>query len=165
MKKQITLVAALAANRCIGINSGMPWHIPEDFKHFKTYTAGKPCVMGRTTFESILVELGKPLPGRDSLVVSRGGYAHPGAEVFPTLEEALAAANAPEICVIGGGQIYALALPFATAMELTHIYKDVPGDTFFPEFSLDEWKEVRRNDRHGEPPAIPPFSFVRYERR
>lgn len=165
MKKQITLVAALAANRCIGKGGVMPWNIPEDFKHFKAYTSGKPCVMGRKTFESILIELGKPLPGRDSLVVSRGGFSHPGAKVFPALEEALEAANAPEVCVIGGGQIYEQALPFANVMELTHIYRDVEGDTFFPEFPADEWHEVSRNDRPGEPPEIPPFSFVRYERR
>jgi dihydrofolate reductase len=161
----IVLVAALAANRCIGVNNAMPWHIPEDFNHFKKMTLGKPCIMGRKTFESIVEQLGKPLPGRRNMVISRGGFQHEGAETYTSLEEALKAASGPEISIIGGAQVYAQALPYATALELTHIYKVVEGDAFFPEINPAEWLEVRREERPGDPPAIPPFSFVRYERR
>lgn len=143
----------------------MPWHIPEDLKHFFTLTVGKPCIMGRKTFESVLKEIGKPLPKRDNIVISRTGYDHPGAIAVPSLEEALKIAQGPDVFITGGAQIYNLALPYADVLELTHIQKDYDGDTFFPAFSSDEWKEVSRNDRPGEPPEIPPFSFVRYERR
>lgn len=160
-KKTITLIAAMAANRCIGVDNAMPWHIPEDFRHFKALTMGKPCLMGRKTFESILAQLGKPLPGRENIVISRSGYGHQGARVFGSLEQAIAATGAPELCIVGGAQIYAQALPFANVLELTHIYKDVSGDAFFPEFSCEEWREVSRTDHAGEPA----FSFVRYERR
>jgi dihydrofolate reductase len=162
-KKSITLVAALAENRCIGVKGRMPWNIPEDYKHFFTLTKGKPCIMGRKTFESILQEIGKPLPGRDNIVITRGGFGHPGAIVCASIEEALERAIGPEICIVGGAQIYGQALPFATVLELTHIHKSYEGDTFFPEFG-DDWTEVSRTERPGEPPAIPPFSFVRYER-
>lgn len=165
--RTITMIVAIAENRCIGVNGRMPWNIPEDYKHFFTLSKGKPCIMGRKTFESILEEIGKPLPGRASIVISRSDYKHPGAIVVPSLEEALAVPEAqqPEVCIIGGAQIYNLAMPVADVLEITHINKSFEGDTFFPEFSPEEWREVSRNDRPGEPPEIPPFSFVRYERR
>lgn len=161
MKQTITLIAAMAANRCIGIDNKMPWHIPEDFKHFVALSAGKPCIMGRKTYESILEQLGKPLPGRTNIVISRNGYQHPGAVVYPSLEDAMENTQEPDICVIGGEQIYRLTLPMADVLELTHIHKDVKGDAFFPEFSEKEWQEKSRRDVEGDPS----FSFVRYERR
>lgn len=160
-KKSITLIAAMAANRCIGVGNKMPWHIPEDFKHFKTLTMGKPCIMGRKTFESIIEQLGKTLPGRDNIVISRSGYAHAGAHIYDSLESALENTAGPELCIVGGAQIYKQALPFADILELTLIHKVVAGDAFFPEFPEKDWYETRREDISGDPA----FSFIRYERR
>lgn len=164
-KTLITLVAAMGANRCIGVDGKMPWHIPEDYKHFFRLTVGKPCIMGRKTFESVLQEIGKPLPRRPNLIISRSDYSYPGVQVFSSYEKALEAAEGPEICITGGAQIYALALPEADVLELTHIYKEYDGDTFFPEFAPKDWAEVSREDHPGDSAGIPPFSFVRYERR
>lgn len=161
------IIAAMAENRCIGINNRMPWHIPEDFKHFKALTLGKPCIMGRKTFESILGHLGKPLPGRTSIIVSKSGYTHDAAFSEASLDNAItkghaiaAETNQNKICIIGGAQIYEQALPFATHMELTLVHKTVEGDAFFPEFSENEWIETAREDYDGEIP----FSFVTLER-
>ncbi len=166
-KIDITMVAAMAEGRVIGKDGLMPWNIPEDYKHFKALTVGKPCIMGRKTFESILKELGKPLPGRPSIVISRGGFAHEGAIVVPSLEAGLEKARAllaemggDEICIIGGGQIYAQALSVASVLELTHIAAAFDGDAYFPAFDPQQWREVSRRPNPG-PPA---FDFVRYER-
>ena len=163
----ITLLVAMASNRCIGIDNKMPWHISEDFKHFKRLTIGKPCIMGRKTFESIVAQLGKPLPGRENLIVSRSGFSYEGAHSYVSLEDAIEAAKTmaekdglEEICVVGGAQIYAQALPFADRLELTLVHKEVEGDAFFPEFSVDEWQEVWREDHKGDPA----FSFTRLQR-
>lgn len=157
----------MAEERVIGKDGLMPWNIPEDYKHFKNLTVGKPCIMGRKTFESILKELGKPLPNRPSIVITRGGFAHEGALVVSSLGEAmdkaqsiLAAQGGSEICIIGGGQIYTQALALSTVLELTHIMATYEGDAYFPEFNISEWHEVSR--RHN--PGSPSFDFVRYER-
>ncbi len=155
----ISLVVAAADNNVIGKNNAMPWHIPEDFKHFKDVTMGKPCIMGRKTFESILVQLGKPLPGRVNIIVSRKNYQHDGALTCKDLEEAIeqaAKTGTDEICIIGGAQIYALALPFANKVHLTRVHQSPEGDAFFP--NLDsQWVEQSRDDRDG-------FSFLTYSK-
>lgn len=144
-KPVLCAVVALSENRCIGRGGAMPWHIPEDFKHFRSITMGKPVIMGRKTFESI----GKPLPGRANIVVSRSGFAAEGAEVFSTLEQALdraraVAANdkADEIMIIGGGQIYAQALKSLDRIYMTVVHMTVEGDAFFPPLLDGEWIET-----------------------
>lgn len=165
----VTLIAAHAARRVIGLGGGIPWHSSEDFGHFKAATLGHTLVMGRLTHESI----GRPLPGRRTIVVTRNReWSDVGVEVAYSLEEALALAAGgdrgaegtadPEIYVAGGAQIYAAALPFATRQVLTEIDIEVPGDTFYPEFSTDEWHEVRRIAR---PELDPPLAWVWWERR
>lgn len=156
---QITLIAAHAANRCIGINNQMPWHLPEDFAFFKQYTLGKPVIMGRKTWESLPK---KPLPGRRNIIISRqAGYAAEGAETAASLETALAmCADAPEIIIMGGEQIYRLALPHATDLRLTEVGLEVDGDAFFPEFSAEEWAEQSR-ESHVSDKGID-YAFVHY---
>lgn len=158
-KHTISLIVAVADNNVIGKDNKMLWHIPEDFKHFKAITLGKPCIMGRKTFESILDHLGKPLPKRTSIVVSRSGYEHDGAMSATSLEEAIEKAKAEtsdEIMVIGGSQIYALALPLADRIYLTRVHQEPEGDAHFPEFGAD-WKETSFDPRDG-------FSFLTLER-
>jgi dihydrofolate reductase len=159
-EKRISLIVAAAENNVIGKDNEMPWHLPEDFKYFKEKTTGKPCIMGRKTFESILGQLGKPLPNRPSLVVSGSGYAHEGATVFSSLDDAFDAAReyeAEEIMVIGGATIYHQALDMADRIYLTRVHMSPDGDAYFPELG-DEWEEVSRDDRKK-------FSFLVFERR
>lgn len=155
----ISLIVAAADNNVIGQDNKMPWHIPADFKHFKTMTMGKPCIMGRKTYESILDQLGKPLPGRASIVISRSNFTHEGAISATSLEDAIEKASAEtddEIMVIGGAQIYALALPRANRIYLTRVHQSPEGDAHFPEFGAD-WNETEFESHDG-------FSFLTLER-
>ncbi|QTF07070.1 type 3 dihydrofolate reductase [Brenneria izadpanahii] len=135
----ISLIAALAVDRVIGMENAMPWHLPADLAWFKRNTFGKPIVMGRNTFRSI----GQPLPGRLNIVVS----SHPGDDERVTwvssLDEAIAAAgDVEEVMVIGGGSIYQQMLPLANRLYLTHIDVEVEGDTHFPDYEPDEWRST-----------------------
>ena len=164
---RIALIAALADNRVIGANGGLPWRIPADLKHFKALTIGKPVVMGRRTFDSI----GRPLPGRPNIVVSRGSNALPdGVDVASDVEEAVAVARrraaecgADEIMIIGGETLYSALLPRADRLYLTLIHETAPGDAFFPAFDAAEWVEVAREDRSDIYRV--PVSFVTLDRR
>ena len=124
----------------------MPWHLPEDLKRFKQLTSGHAVIMGRKTFESIVAVSGKPLPGRDNIVITRSReWTHSGCRTVNSLEAALAAVCEPQHAfVIGGAEIYALALPIATRLHMTEIERDFEGDTFFPEFDRSRWREVSR---------------------
>lgn len=153
----LTLIAAYAENRVIGRDGGIPWHLPADFAHFKATTMGGLLVMGRTTFESI----GRPLPGRTTLVVTRDPvWEYDGVLVAHRVEEALAlAATRPEpVFVAGGASIYAATLPFATDQVLTEVHRTVEGDTRYPAFDEGEWVETQRVP--GEQ-----FDIVRWARR
>jgi dihydrofolate reductase len=143
MKRPLCLVFAMSDARVIGKGGSLPWHIPEDLRHFKNVTVGHAVVMGRKTYDSV----GKPLPNRRNIVVSRDpSLRREGAEVAPTLEAALdlAWATDEEPRVLGGAQIYALALPLATRMIVTFVHRDVEGDTFFPPVDWSAWREVSR---------------------
>ena len=136
----ISLIVAMANHRVIGRDNEMPWHMPADLRHFKAVTLGKPVVMGRRTFESI----GRPLPGRRNLVISRNPeWQAAGVEVAPALDAALALlADYDEVMIIGGGQLYAEALSRADRLYLTHIDLDVEGDTFFPDYTGYKWQQI-----------------------
>jgi dihydrofolate reductase len=138
----VSLIAAVSQNGGIGLDGGVPWHLTDDLKNFKRVTMGHHLIVGRVTYESI----GRPLPGRTMLVVSRDpDYEAPGCEVVSSLEEALALAEErgeDEAFVAGGAQIYALAMPLAIRMYYTEVRADVEADTFFPEFDAAEWVEV-----------------------
>lgn len=156
----ISLVVAIAEDGVIGKGGQLPWHISEDLRHFKKVTMGKPVVMGRRTWESI----GRPLPGRLNIVVTRrSDFAAPGAVVVNSLEAALkhASAGAEEAAIIGGAQLYVEALPIADIIYLTEIKAVFDGDTFFPKWERSEWREVSREDHAGNPS----YSFVRLERK
>ena len=159
---RVVLIAAVARNGVIGRGNAMPWHLPEDLRRFKRITTGAPVVMGRNTH----VAIGKPLPGRPNIVVSRGGAAvAPGCTVVPSLEAALrTAGDAARICIIGGGQIYAQALPLAGRMSLTEIDADFEGDTYFPRFSREEWSENARESLISAGPPPLRYAFVEYVR-
>ncbi|WP_411700307.1 dihydrofolate reductase [Conyzicola sp.] len=157
--QSITLVAAMGRNRVIGLDGDMPWHFSEDLAHFKRTTMGGVMIMGRKTFDSI----GRPLPGRRSIVITRStDWSHDGVEVAHSLDEALAAAQAPggdtaPVFVVGGGEIYAQSLALADRLVLTEIDDSPAGDTFFPEWSRNEWVETARDTRDG-------LAFVTWER-
>lgn len=145
----LAIIVAAAKNRVIGHNNAMPWYLPEELKHFKRTTLGKPLVMGRNTFESI----GRPLPGRTNIVISRNpDFSHPGIKVAGSLEEALKLADnqaiidgSEEIMVMGGGQIYQQVFPFASHLYLTEVDAEPEGDTWFPEVLASEWLETSRD--------------------
>jgi dihydrofolate reductase len=159
----VSAIAAMSSNRVIGKDGGLPWRLPEDFKFFKDTTTGHIMVMGRKTFES----LGKPLPKRLHVVISRrADYQPDGAHVFATVEEALAYAKSQtptwgdEVFVIGGGEIYAAALPFTDRIYLTEIKAHFEGDAKFPEFDKKTYRE--RSRKPGREAV--PYDFVVYER-
>ena len=159
---RICLIAALAANRVIGKNNALPWHLPADLKRFKALTMGQPVVMGRKTHESI----GRPLPGRRNLVITRNrDYSAPGCEVVHSLDAAIAACRgAQEIFIIGGAELFRESLPRAHCLEFTEIRAEIEGDVTFPEFSISEWHETGR-EIHTDEAGIPfRYDFARYER-
>jgi dihydrofolate reductase len=161
---RITLVAAVAKDGAIGRDNALLWHLPEDMARFKALTAGKPVVMGRRTWDSIPARF-RPLPGRRNLVVSRTLGGLPGAEFFASLEAALAACqDAPEVCVIGGSDIYALALPHADQLALTEVDVVFPdADRHFPAWPRDQFVEARR-ETHRSANGLR-FDFVDYLKR
>ena len=158
---RVHVVAAIAANGVIGARGGLPWHLPEDLKHFKALTYGHPVIMGRRTWDS----LGKPLPGRENIVVTRRRTLDaPGASIAASLEAALAlCSQAPVAFVIGGGELYAAALRVADILELTEIQRDFEGDARFPALDRALWREAER-DPHVTAQGMR-YDFVRYERR
>lgn len=157
---RVFLVAAIAANRVIGVQGKMPWHLPEDLKHFKSLTLGHPVIMGRRTWESI----GQPLRGRENIVVTRRrDYAAPGASIASSLEAALAlCAGARLAFVIGGSELYAAALRCADGLVLTEIQREFHGDTRFPEYDRRAWRETQR-EQHTAADGMR-FDFVLYEK-
>jgi dihydrofolate reductase len=159
---RVSIIVAADEHGGIGRNGGLPWHLPEDLKRFKALTLGKPIVMGRKTWDSI----GRPLPGRRSLVISRQpDFTATGAEVFDSVEAALrAAADAPETCVIGGAEIYRQALPYAEVIHLTRVHATVEADTHFPRLDAGEWEEVAREDRASDERHAHALSFLTLRR-
>jgi dihydrofolate reductase len=149
---RLTIIAALADNGVIGRAGSLPWHLPDDLRRFKSLTMGRPILMGRRTFESI----GRPLPGRRNLVLTRSARPFPaGVQAVASLASALeACAKDPEVCVIGGAEVFREALPQADRLELTRVHARPKGDVSFPQFELEQWREISRiehaaDDRHA----------------
>jgi len=156
---RLSLIAAVAENGVIGRGGRVPWHLPEDLRHFRETTWGHPCLMGRRTWES----LGGPLVGRRNLVLTRTeGYTAPGAELLPSLETALALfeGTGEELFVCGGGELYRAAMPLADRLYLTRVEGAFEGDTLFPCLPEGLFREVSRREAQTEPPC----SFVFLER-
>lgn len=160
---EIVIVAALARNGVIGRDNGLPWRLKADLQHFRALTMGHPIVMGRNTWAS----LGRPLPGRRNMVVTRdAGFRPQGAEVFGSPDAAIAAAaGADRIFVIGGAQLYASLLARAERLVLTEVWADVEGDAHFPIFDRGDFVEERRDPRQADTENEFDFDFVEYRRR
>jgi dihydrofolate reductase len=162
---RLSLIAALDRDRGIGRGNELPWRLPDDLKRFKALTLGKPVLMGRKTAQS----LGRALPGRRNLVLTRSGEVpYAGMQAVASVEAALAIAAedvAPELCVIGGGEIYTLCLPAATHMHLTHVDTAVAdADARFPRFDAEEWRVTAREGHGADERHAFAFEFVDYVR-
>ena len=162
MSTQLNLIYARATNGVIGLNNAMPWHLPEDLAHFKRVTMGCPVIMGRKTWDS-LPERFRPLPGRDNIVITRDRtWQSPGARVAHSLNEAVAlCASAPQVWVMGGAQIYALALPLAQRVVVTEIDHDYTGDAYAPTLG-PAWRETSRQAQTSNSGLR--FAFVDFKR-
>jgi len=137
--KKITIIAAMARNLAIGLDGELPWHLPGELRHFKETTMGKPIVMGRKTCESI----GRPLPGRQNIVVTGNpSFQAPGCDLAGSLDEAIRIASGEEVMIIGGGQLYAQAMPITDRMILTLVDCESEADTWFPRWQEDDWLQV-----------------------
>jgi dihydrofolate reductase len=159
----LSIIAAMARNRTIGVNNTLPWRCPEDLKHFKTLTMGHHMIMGRKTFDSI----GKPLPGRTTVVVTRNtDLSIEGCLVVHSLQEAIATcAGDEEIFVVGGAELYRQAISFVDTLYITEIRQDVEGDAHFPELDKSAWLETSREVRTQETPQPLEYHFVTYQRK
>ena len=158
----ISLIVAMDEEGVIGRDNALPWHLPEDLKRFKAATLGKPILMGRKTFESI----GRALPGRANLVLTRSRqWQHPGVLVVQSMEEAIArTSKAPELVVIGGEEIFKIALPLAQRIYLTVVHTKVQGDTAFPPFDRHAWREVARSAHPADERHAYAMTFSTLER-
>ena len=158
----LSLVVAMAENRVIGRDGDLPWRLPEDLKHFKRVTMGKPVIMGRKTWDSLYV---KPLPGRRNIVVTRNlDFSADGAEATGSIEDALALVDRDEeAMVIGGATLFEAALTSAQRFHLTEVHADIKGDTRFPAFDRASWREVTR-ETYPAADGNPAYSFVLLER-
>lgn len=161
----LSLIVAIDENNVMGLNNHLPWHLPADMKYFKNQTWGMPVVMGRKTFES----LGKPLPGRTNIVITRTTtWAFEKVQVAHKLDEAVRLAlgtGAREVFVIGGGEIFKTALPQANRMYITRIHHRFEGDVFFPEFSTVEWQLVKSHTHEPDEKNAYAYTFEIWERR
>lgn len=162
MQPEIVLIAAVARNGVIGRENGLPWRLKADLAHFKRTTLGHPIVMGRKTWES----LGRPLPGRRNIVVTRNAqYRAEGAEVFTNVDAAIAAAGDGTVCVIGGAELYRQLLERASKLVLTEVAAEVEGDAHFPDVDRQTFIEISREQHRADADNEHDYAFVEYRRR
>ncbi|MEN8106940.1 MAG: type 3 dihydrofolate reductase [Pseudomonadota bacterium] len=159
---KISIIVAMAENRVIGRDNRLPWYLPADLKHFKATTLGKPILMGRKTWESI----GRPLPERTNIVITRDeNYTASGCVVVHSLDAALSAAeHHAEVMIIGGAELYRQVLPQADTLYLTLVHGEFEGDTCFPQWETDAWREVERIDHEADDRNPHAYSFITLER-
>jgi dihydrofolate reductase len=158
----ISIIVAIGENHAIGKNNQLLWHMPNDLKHFKTITSGRTIIMGRKTFDSV----GKPLPRRRNIVVTRQDIEIPGCEVVKSIDEGLAlCAHDDEVFIGGGAEIYRQAMAKTDRIYLTIIHKEFEADTFFPEIDYLQWQEVSREDFEPDEKNPLPYSFIQLNRR
>jgi len=162
MNHEISLIAAMDRNRVIGAQGELPWHLPADLRWFRRQTQGKPVLMGRRTWQAI----GRPLPERTNIVLTgEPGFTAEGAIVAHDLQSALAAAgDAPEVMIIGGGVLFGDTLHLADRLYLTVVEGEFDGDTWFPLFSTDEWRETLRESHEADERNPWPYTFLIFER-
>lgn len=154
-----SLIAAVAKNNCIGKNNKIPWNVPEDFQYFKKMTLGKTCIMGQATFESILGYLGKPLPGRQTVVVTldKEYKAPEGVRVLHSLDDVFEQLKNEDVIICGGASIYRQTVNRVDTLYITEIDQTPDGDTFFPEIDKNIWQETARENHEG-------YSFLTYKK-
>jgi dihydrofolate reductase len=158
----ISIIVAMSKNRVIGKDNKMPWHLPADLKHFKSVTMNKPMIMGRKTFESI----GRALPGRRNLVITRQDITFDGCEMFGSLDAAFdAVADAPEVVVIGGAYVFEQIMSRVSRMYLTYIDLETDGDTFFPVWDEHEWQQVSCEQHAADDVNPYDYRFLVLERK
>ena len=157
----VTIVVAIAENYAIGKNNQLLWHMPADLKHFKRITSGHTVIMGRKTYDSV----GKPLPNRRNIIITRQDITIPGCEVVKSVEEALKlCSNEEEVFIVGGAEIYKLAMSKTDRIYLTIIHHSFDADSFFPEINYTAWKEVSREDHPADEKHKYAYSFITLER-
>jgi dihydrofolate reductase len=160
---KLSIIVAMAKNRTIGVNNTLPWRCPEDLKHFKTLTMGHHMIMGRKTFDSI----GKPLPGRTTVVVTRNTDLEIASCVIAhSLNDAITACSGDEnVFIVGGAELYRQAISVVDTLYITEIQQDVEGDAHFPEFDKRAWQETSREKRSQETPQPLEYHFVTYSKK
>jgi len=164
---RLSIIVAQSTNRVIGRQNKLPWYLPEDLKYFKRITQGKPIIMGRKTYESI----GRPLPGRLNIVITRSTtYQPPGVKVVNSLEAAIELAEhqalidgVDEALVIGGAEIYQQAMSLAERLYLTQVHAEIEGDAYFPEINAQKWQQILKEDFNAVEPNPYPYSFIVYQ--
>lgn len=158
---KITIVVAISENHAIGKDNKLLWYLPNDLKHFKDITTGHTVIMGRKTYDSV----GKPLPKRRNIIITRQNIKINGCEVVGSIAAALELCKQEEeVFIVGGAEIYKLAMHLTDRIYLTVVHKEYEADTFFPEINLKEWKEAYREDHQPDERNLIPYSFVTYER-
>lgn len=159
---QLSIIVAMDRNRVIGKGDTLPWHISSDLQHFKKITMGKPIVMGRKTHESI----GRPLPGRENIILTHDKtYQAKGCTVLNSMDEIFEhCKDSEEVMITGGAEIYKLSLERVSHLYLTEVHTEIEGDTYFPEFDRNEWKEVSREAYEADEKNEFDYSFVLLER-
>jgi len=161
MPKYITIVVAIASNYAIGKDNQLLWHLPKDLKHFKDITAGGTVIMGRKTFDSV----GKPLPKRRNIVITRKPVSIEGCEVVGSIDAALALCKTEEeVFIVGGAEIYRQTMPLVNRIYLTIVHHSFDADTFFPEIDYKQWKELEREDHEADEKHQFRYSFITLER-
>jgi dihydrofolate reductase len=157
----VSIVVAIAENHAIGKDNKLLWHLPKDLKHFKEITTGGTVIMGRKTYDSV----GRPLPNRRNIIVTRQQIEIPGCEVVNSVGAALAlCADKAEVFIVGGAEIYKLAMHLTDRIYLTIVHENFEADTYFPEIKKDTWKETKRQDHEADEKNPLPFSFITLER-
>jgi dihydrofolate reductase len=163
------MIAAMDENRLIGADNALPWHLPADFKHFKQVTMAKPIIMGRKTFESI----GRPLPGRKNIVITRGEFNHDGVVTVHSIDAALREASqalnsddeVAEVMIIGGANLYQQMIDKADKLYLTHVKAKCEGDSWFPEVDMREWEIISQQSVSADEKNNYDFDIIEYQRR
>ncbi|RZA00851.1 MAG: dihydrofolate reductase [Sphingobacteriaceae bacterium] len=158
----ISIVVAIAKNHAIGKDNQLLWHLPKDLKHFKEITSGHTIIMGRKTYESV----GKPLPNRRNIIITRQNITIEGCEVVNSIDDALKLCTGEdEVFIVGGAEIYKQAMPLTDRIYLTIVHQEFEGDTYFPEIKEGIWKETARQDHGTDEKHLFSYSFITLERR
>jgi dihydrofolate reductase len=158
----VSIVVAISENHAIGKDNKLLWHLPNDLKHFKEITSGHTVIMGRKTYDSV----GKPLPNRRNIIITRQNITIPGCEVVNSMDAALALCKEEaEVFIVGGAEIYRQSMHLTNRIYLTIVHKEFDGDSYFPEINTSEWKETAHEDHEPDAKNSLPYSFITFEKK